>query len=145
MPSLAGPAQASHPALTHSKDLQHFLEASEEDWSIEVARANHEAAGGGNSAKRKLANTLQMFRDLGHSTKELIAGKSADEDEDSEYLKARPRWPPLHGSASAFPVHPGSRAGGVNMRLQNTRLLRNACVAKQAVCPAGTESSSCDV
>jgi len=77
-----------------------------------VARANHEATGGGNSAKRKLANTLQMFRDLGHSTKELIAGKSADEDEDSEYLKARPRWPPLRGCASALPVHPGfSRVG----------------------------------
>lgn len=76
--------------LARSKDLQAFLEASEEDWSLEVARASHEAAGGGNAAKRKLANTLQLFRDLGHTTKDMIAGKTADEDEDSEYLKARP-------------------------------------------------------
>lgn len=82
--------QASHPVLARSKDLQAFLEASEEDWSLEVARASHEAAGGGNAAKRKLANTLQLFRDLGHTTKDMIAGKTADEDEDSEYLKARP-------------------------------------------------------
>ena len=74
--------------LARSKDLQAFLEASEEDWSLEVARANHETAGGGNAAKRKLANTLQLFRELGHTTKDMIAGKTADEDEDSEYLKA---------------------------------------------------------
>ncbi len=53
-----------------------------------MARANHEgAATSGSTAKRKLANTLQLFRDLGHSTKDLIAGKTTDEDEDPEYLK----------------------------------------------------------
>ncbi|KAK9843542.1 hypothetical protein WJX81_008116 [Elliptochloris bilobata] len=80
---------ASHPALARSKDLQAFLETSEEDWGLEVARANHEAAGGGSAAKRKLASTLQLFRDLGHTTKDMIAGKTVDEDEDSEYLKVR--------------------------------------------------------
>jgi len=105
-----------------------------------VARANHEATGGGNSAKRKLANTLQMFRDLGHSTKELIAGKSADEDEDSEYLKARPRWPPLRGCASALPAHPGSQGRTRHADATHTRCLITHAMSKRvhAVCPPGT-------
>ena len=44
-----GLVQASQPVLARSKDLHAFLDASEEDWSPEVARANHEAAGGGNA------------------------------------------------------------------------------------------------
>ena len=96
--------QASHPVLARSTDLQAFLEASEEDWSLEVARANHETAGGGNTAKRKLANTLQLFRELGHTTKDMIAGKTADEDEDSEYLKARLRS--LPNNAGFVSIHP---------------------------------------
>ncbi|BDA48046.1 Sorting nexin-2 [Coccomyxa sp. Obi] len=79
---------AAHPALAQSKDLQNFLEASEEDWAIEVARANHESAGG-NAAKKTLSNTLQKLKDLGQQTQNLVSGKHTDEEEDPEYLKVR--------------------------------------------------------
>lgn len=78
--------QAAHPALQPSTALQSFLEASEEDFTLEVSRAAHEANGG---AKKKLASTLQLFRDLGTSTANLVSGRSTDEEEDPEYLKAR--------------------------------------------------------
>ena len=38
-------------------------------------------------AKGKLASTLQMFRDLGQSTANLMSGRHGDEDEDPDYLK----------------------------------------------------------
>lgn len=79
------PMQASHPVLQPSEALRAFLEASEEDFALEVSRAAHEAAGGG--AKKKLASTLQLFRDLGTSTANLMSGRSPDEEEDPEYLK----------------------------------------------------------
>ncbi len=79
--------QAAHPALAQSKDLQNFLEASEEDWAIEVARANHEGAGG-NAAKKTLSSTLQKLKDFGQQTQNLVSGKHTDEEEDPEYLKA---------------------------------------------------------
>ncbi len=103
-----------------------------------MARANHEATGGGNSAKRKLANTLQMFRDLGHSTKELIAGKSADEDEDSEYLKARALAATARLCVSS-PCAPWVLTGReILCGCKSTQLLRHACVAEHIVCPADT-------
>ena len=68
-----------------SPALQTFLEAGEEDFVLEVSRAAHEANGG---AKKKLASTLQLFRDLGTSTANLVSGRSLDEEEDPEYLKA---------------------------------------------------------
>ena len=42
-------------------------------------------------AKGKLASTLQMFRDLGQSTANLMSGRHGDEDEDPDYLKVGPR------------------------------------------------------
>lgn len=87
--------QAAHPALQSSSVLQQFLEASEEDWALEISRA--QAFGGGTGAssfmggsggtKSKLDRTLQMFRDLGHSTASLVHGKHDEDDEDPEYLK----------------------------------------------------------
>lgn len=87
--------QAAHPSLQGNSILQNFLEASEEDWALEMSRAA--AFGGGGPAssfmsgsggpKSKLDRTLQLFRDLGHSTASLVHGKHDEEDEDPEYLK----------------------------------------------------------
>ena len=86
------PGQAAHPALAASRDLQAFLEASEEEWSIEVARANYEVsnASGGNAAQKAVANTLAKLKNLGQQTQSLVSGKHADEEEDPEYLKVPP-------------------------------------------------------
>ena len=90
--------QAAHPALAQSKDLQNFLEASEEDFAIEVARANHESAGGANAAKKTISSTLQKLKDLGQQTQNLVSGKHTDEEEDPEYLKACTLSPSLHAA-----------------------------------------------
>ena len=82
---LLSAGQAAHPVLWSSSSLQLFLEASEGDFLLEVARGTHEAGGG---AKKKLASTLQLFRDLGQSTANLVAsGRHQDEEEDPDYLK----------------------------------------------------------
>ena len=74
-----------HPGLKTSKDLQLFLEGSEDEWAAEMSHASFEASG----TKKKLAQTLQLFKDFGHSTASLVSGKSDDEDEDPEYLKVQ--------------------------------------------------------
>ena len=86
--------QAAHPALQASSVLQQFLEASEEDWALEISRAQAFGGGSGTSSfmgsggpKSKLDRTLQMFRDLGHSTASLVHGKHDEDDEDPDYLK----------------------------------------------------------
>lgn len=76
--------QACHPSLKSSRELQLFLETSEDEFAHEVARAQMEQGGG---AKKTLASTLQMFKDLGHSTANLMSGKHDDEEEDPDYLK----------------------------------------------------------
>ena len=43
--------QAAHPVLYQSKDLQNFLEASEDEWAMDMARANHESSGGNPGAE----------------------------------------------------------------------------------------------
>lgn len=78
--------QACHPALRTSKALQHFLETSEDEFAHEVARAQMEQ---GSSAKKTLASTLQLFKDLSHSTANLMSGKHDDEEEDPDYIKVR--------------------------------------------------------
>lgn len=77
---------ACHPSLKSSRDLQLFLETSEDEFAHEVARAQMEQGGG---AKKTLASTLQMFKDLGHSTANLMSGKHDDEEEDPDYIKVR--------------------------------------------------------
>lgn len=64
-------------------DLQSFLESSEEVWAGEVTRVTHENSG----AKKKLGSFLDTIRELGHSTANLMSGKSDDEEEDPDYLK----------------------------------------------------------
>lgn len=75
----------AHPVLKRSKELQTFLEASEEDWALEVNRVAGETTG----ARKKFAGVAQMFKDLQHSTANLMSGRSDDEEEDPEYLKVR--------------------------------------------------------
>ncbi len=75
-------AQAAHPVLYQSKDLQNFLEASEDVWANEMARAKHESA---NPAQKTLNNTLAKLKLFGQQT--VAGGKHADEEEDPEYLK----------------------------------------------------------
>ena len=76
--------QAAHPVLYQSKDLQNFLEASEDEWAMDMARANHESSGG-NPAQKTLNSTLAKLKLFGQQT--VAGGKHADEEEDPEYLK----------------------------------------------------------
>ena len=41
----------------------------------------------GGGAKKTLASTLQLFKDLSHSTANLMSGKHDDEEEDPDYIK----------------------------------------------------------
>ena len=76
--------------------MQLFLETSEDEYAHEVARAHNEQ---GSGAKKTLASTLQLFKDLSHSTANLMSGKHDDEEEDPDYIKVRVyHWP---GSSSA--------------------------------------------
>ena len=69
--------------------LQNFLEASEEDWSLEMSRTGsfQERSGSLGGGKGKLDRTLQLFRELTHNTASLVHGKHDEDDEDPEYLK----------------------------------------------------------
>lgn len=77
--------QAAHPQLTESKDLQSFLESTEEDWARLMAQ--YETSG----SSKTLGNTLQLFRNVQRSAVNLVYSKSDDEEEDDEYLKVRSR------------------------------------------------------
>ena len=76
--------QACHPSLKSSRDLQLFLETSEDEFAHEVARAQMEQ---GSATKKTLASTLQLFKDIGHHTANLMSGKLDDEEEDPDYIK----------------------------------------------------------
>ena len=84
-------AQAAHPVLYQSKDLQNFLEASEDVWAQEMARAKHESA---NPAQKTLNTTLAKLKLFGQQT--VAGGKTADDDEDPEYLKVRVKGSCMH-------------------------------------------------
>ena len=72
--------------------LQQFLEANEEDWALEMSRAaaqsNANSFIGPGGPKSKLDRTIQLFKELGHSTASLVHGKHDEDDEDPDYLKA---------------------------------------------------------
>ena len=97
--------QAAHPVLYQSKDLQNFLEASEDEWAMDMARANHESSGG-NPAQKTLNSTLAKLKLFGQQT--VAGGKHADEEEDPEYLKVlaamlvRERHRPAYGPFSSI-------------------------------------------
>ena len=76
--------QACHPSLKGSRDLQLFLETSEDEFAHEVAHAQMEQ---GSATKKTLASTLQLFKDIGHHTANLMSGKLDDEEEDPDYIK----------------------------------------------------------
>eukprot|EP00884_Botryococcus_braunii_P014863 jgi/Botrbrau1/23378/Bobra.0051s0029.1 len=76
---------AAHPLLRESRDLQNFLEATEEEWAGGMARAQSETSSGA----KTLGNTLQLFRNVQRSAVNLVYSKSDDEEEDPDYIKAR--------------------------------------------------------
>ena len=80
-------SQAAHPSLEGSTVLQNFLELSEEEWSLEMARSASHHERSGSFGKSKLDRTLQLFKDLTHNTASLVQGKHDEDDEDPEYLK----------------------------------------------------------
>ena len=41
----------------------------------------------GSATKKTLASTLQLFKDIGHHTANLMSGKLDDEEEDPDYIK----------------------------------------------------------
>ena len=93
--------QAAHPVLYQSKDLQNFLEASEDVWAQEMARAKHESA---NPAQKTLNNTLAKLKLFGQQT--VAGGKNADDEEDPEYLKVCMIVSCMHyASCSAASLH----------------------------------------
>ena len=69
--------------------LQNFLEASEEEWSLEMSRTAgfQERSGSLGGSKGKLDRTLQLFKELTHNTASLVHGRHDEDDEDPEYLK----------------------------------------------------------
>jgi sorting nexin-1/2 len=76
---------AAHPALKNSAELQLFLEGAEDEWGLEMARAQVQAT----NAKEKLTGALGWFKSLQHSATNLVQGKTDDALEDAEYLKMR--------------------------------------------------------
>ena len=80
--------QAAHPTLQGTSVLQQFLEASEEDWSLEMSRAGstYGSRPTTGTPKGRLDRTIQLFKELSHTTASLVQGKH-DEDEDEDYLK----------------------------------------------------------
>jgi sorting nexin-1/2 len=84
---------AAHPALEGSTVLQHFLEASEEDWALEMARSATPLGGASSGSlpgkRYGLDRTLQLFKDLTHNTASLVHGKHDEDDEDPDYLKVK--------------------------------------------------------
>lgn len=68
--------------------LQNFLEASEEDWALEMSRStSHHERSSSFGSKSKLDRTIQLFKELTHNTASLVHGKHDEDDEDPEYLK----------------------------------------------------------
>ena len=75
-------------------------------------------------AKGKLASTLQMFRDLGQSTANLMSGRHGDEDEDPDYLKVRMGCERYQGLENTCPC--AKRSGGLLIPLLSCALEQKA-------------------
>lgn len=76
---------ASHPQLKMSPDLQLFLEATEPVWAFEVARSNAEQG----TLRKTLNSAKQALKGFQASAMRLGTGKSAMEEEDTEYLQVK--------------------------------------------------------
>eukprot|EP00245_Coleochaete_scutata_P009004 TRINITY_DN2869_c0_g2_i1.p1 TRINITY_DN2869_c0_g2~~TRINITY_DN2869_c0_g2_i1.p1 ORF type:complete len:481 (-),score=110.86 TRINITY_DN2869_c0_g2_i1:101-1519(-) len=75
---------AAHPQLRFSSDLQLFLEASEEVWAMETARASE-------GSILKTDNFFQMFKDVQTKVTTAVLGKekpAVEHDEEYDNLKA---------------------------------------------------------
>eukprot|EP01026_Neomeris_dumetosa_P010792 TRINITY_DN1399_c0_g1_i1.p1 TRINITY_DN1399_c0_g1~~TRINITY_DN1399_c0_g1_i1.p1 ORF type:complete len:431 (-),score=61.32 TRINITY_DN1399_c0_g1_i1:369-1595(-) len=76
---------ANHPELYKAEEVRLFLEASESDWWQHKRLYKFEE----NAQKSKVGQTVQFFKDLAHSTTNLVQGRSDDAEEDPEYLRIR--------------------------------------------------------
>lgn len=76
---------AAHPVLKESRELQIFLEANEEEWALEMAKAQAETA----VTNKKMDGAFQWFKTLQHSASNVLAGKSDESAEDPEYIKVK--------------------------------------------------------
>jgi hypothetical protein len=75
--------QAAHSALRGSRDLQNFLEATEDEWATEMGRASYENSG----SSKTLGSTMQLIRNVQRSAVNLVYSKSDDDEEDHDYVK----------------------------------------------------------
>mmetsp|Transcript_17343 Transcript_17343/g.29662 ORF Transcript_17343/g.29662 Transcript_17343/m.29662 type:complete len:437 (-) Transcript_17343:572-1882(-) len=77
---------AAHPMLKDSPAFRQFLEASDHEWSVEMARWQAEA----NASKPPAVNgALAWLKSLQHTAQNMVTGRSDDALEDAEYLKVR--------------------------------------------------------
>ena len=72
MPQVFLAKVANHPVLRDSKELQHFLEAGDQDWALEMARWQAESS----SARPPAVNgALQWFKSLQASAQGMVSGR----------------------------------------------------------------------
>eukprot|EP00775_Hariotina_reticulata_P011886 gene11886-12030_t len=80
---------AAHPVLSKSAELQLFLEATEDTWAVEMARAQAQSSGGA-GPKKRLEDAVGWFKGLGTAASNIVGGSRAiDAAEDPEYIKVR--------------------------------------------------------
>jgi sorting nexin-1/2 len=75
---------AAHPVLKYTRELQLFLEANEEEWALELAKAQ-----GDLGSRLKLNTAVNWFKDVGQSATSLVSGRNDDALEDPEYLRIK--------------------------------------------------------
>eukprot|EP01024_Parvocaulis_polyphysoides_P016853 TRINITY_DN17476_c0_g1_i1.p1 TRINITY_DN17476_c0_g1~~TRINITY_DN17476_c0_g1_i1.p1 ORF type:complete len:408 (+),score=79.78 TRINITY_DN17476_c0_g1_i1:90-1313(+) len=76
---------ANHPELYKTKEVQLFLEASEQDWWQHKRLYKHEE----NAQKSTVGQTMQFLKGIAHTTTNLVQGRSVEAEEDPEYLRIR--------------------------------------------------------
>ncbi|CAM6128815.1 unnamed protein product [Calypogeia fissa] len=77
---------ASHPKLRSSEDLKNFLQADEEVWAMEKARAAESSS----VFKKKPGDIMQMFKDVQTKVADVVLGKDKPlEESNPEYEKLK--------------------------------------------------------
>lgn len=84
----------AHPLVCNAREVRVFLEASEADWAMEIAKYGAEGGGGsggaaGGRSKEVLSGAVSWFKTVAHSATNLVAGKTDDSMENPEYLRVR--------------------------------------------------------
>jgi len=87
---------ASHPVLRDAKELTTFLAASDEEWTLEMARWQAESSAT-KTPTGAVSGALQWFKSLQHSAQNMVSGRSDDVLEDAEYIKVRDYITSLEG------------------------------------------------